>query len=159
MLNIRPVQPSDNEMLADIIRQCFQDFGAPTAGTVYEDPTTDDLYALFQKEKSVLWVAEWSGEVVGCCGIFPSKNLPNGYVELVKLYLSAEARGKGIGKALMLKSLESAKEFGYRKIYIESLPEFDTAVALYEKSGFIRLNHSIGQSGHPGCNVWMEKEL
>lgn len=159
MLNIRPVQPSDNEMLAKIIRQCFHDFGAPVAGTVYEDPTTDNLFALFRQEKSLLWVAEWEGEVVGCCGIFPSANLPEGYVELVKFYIRAEFRGKGIGKALMLKSLESAKEFGYRKIYIESLPKFDTAVSLYEKSGFIRLNHSIGQSGHPGCNVWMEKEI
>ena len=159
MLTIRPIQSSDNEILAKIIRQCFRDFGAPTAGTVFEDPTTDDLYALFREEKSVLWVAEWGGEVVGCCGIYPSDNLPEDYVELVKLYLSADARGKGIGKALMQKSIESAGKLGYSTIYIESLPEFDTAVSLYEKSGFIRLNHSIGQSGHPGCNVWMEKEI
>lgn len=159
MLTIRPIQSSDNEILAKIIRQCFRDFGAPTAGTVYEDPTTDDLYALFRKEKSVLWVAEWSGEVVGCCGIFPSENLLYGYVELVKLYLSADARGKGIGKALMIKSIESAGELGYTNIYIESLPEFDTAVSLYEKSGFLRLNNPIGNSSHPGCNVWMVKEL
>lgn len=159
MLAIRPIQPSDNENLAKIIRQCFHDFSAPTAGTVYEDPTTDDLYSLFQKEKSELWVAEWNEEIAGCCGIYPSDNLPNGFVEMVKFYLSAEARGKGIGKALMIKSIESAKEFGYTNIYIESLPEFDTAVSLYEKSGFIRLNNPIGNSSHPGCNVWMVREV
>lgn len=159
MLIIRPIQPSDNLILAKIIRQCFHDFSAPTSGTVYEDPTTDDLYSLFRKEKSVLWVAEWDEEVVGCCGIFPSDNLPDGYVELVKFYLLSEARGKGIGKALMEKSIESASEFGYSKIYIESLPEFDTAVSLYEKSGFTRLDKAIGESGHPGCDVWMKKEL
>ncbi len=47
MLTIRPIKSSDNKKLADIIRQCFHDFGAPTVGTVYEDPTTDDLYSLF----------------------------------------------------------------------------------------------------------------
>ena len=159
MLTIRPIQSSDNEILAKIIRQCFRDFGAPTAGTVFEDPTTDDLYALFREEKSVLWVAEWGGEVVGCCGIYPSDNLPEDYVELVKLYLSADARGKGIGKALMQKSIESAGELGYTNIYIESLPEFDIAVSLYEKSGFIRLKTPMGATGHPGCNVWMVKKL
>ena len=159
MLTIRPIQSSDNEILAKIIRQCFRDFGAPTAGTVFEDPTTDDLYALFREEKSVLWVAEWGGEVVGCCGIYPSDNLPEDYVELVKLYLSADARGKGIGKALMQKSIESAGKLGYSTIYIESLPEFDIAVSLYEKSGFIRLKTPMGATSHPGCNVWMVKEL
>ena len=159
MLTIRPIQSSDNEILAKIIRLCFRDFGAPTAGTVFEDPTTDDLYALFREEKSVLWVAEWGGKVVGCCGIYPSDNLPEDYVELVKLYLSADARGKGIGKALMQKSIESAGKLGYSTIYIESLPEFDIAVSLYEKSGFIRLKTPMGATGHPGCNVWMVKKL
>lgn len=58
MLAIRPIRPSDNEILAKIIRQCFHDFNAPTAGMVFEDPTTDDLFSLFQNEKSMLWVAE-----------------------------------------------------------------------------------------------------
>lgn len=159
MLTIRPVQPTDNQKLATIIRQCFHDFGAPTSGTVYEDPTTDDLFSLFLREKSVLWVAEWDDDLVGCCGIYPSDNLPKGCVELVKLYMAATARGKGIGKALMLKSMESAKEFGYGSIYIESLPEFHVAVSLYEKSGFVRLNQSLGATGHSGCNVWMEKKI
>lgn len=159
MLTVRPIQPSDNERLAKIIRQCFHDFSAPTAGTVYEDPTTDDLYSLFKREKSVLWVAECDGEVVGCCGIYPSENLPKEYVELVKFYLSAGARERGIGKTLMLKSIESAREFGYRKIYIESLPEFDKAVLLYEKHGFVHLEKAVGNTAHPGCNVWMEREV
>lgn len=159
MLAIRPIRPSDNEILAKIIRQCFHDFNAPTAGTVFEDPTTDDLFSLFQNEKSMLWVAEWNKEVVGCCGIFPSASLPSGYVELVKFYLSSDARGKGIGRALMMKSIESAIEFGYSKIYIESLPEFDTAVSFYKKSGFVQLKKPIGNSSHPGCNIWMIKKL
>ncbi len=159
MLKIRPVQPEDNEILAKIIRQCFRDFNAPTAGTVYEDSTTDDLYSLFRKDKSVLWVAAWNGEIAGCCGIYPSAGLPEGCVELVKLYVSAEARGKGIGKALMQHSMLSAAGFGYTRIYIESLPEFDKAVTLYEKSGFIHLTEPSGQSAHPGCNVWMMKSL
>ncbi|MHB9055421.1 MAG: GNAT family N-acetyltransferase [Paludibacteraceae bacterium] len=136
MLTIRPIRPTDNQKLAIIIRQCFHDFSAPTCGTVYEDPATDDLFSLFRREKSVLWVAQWDDDVVGCCGIYPSDNLPEGCVELVKLYMTATARGKGTGKALMQKSMESAKEFGYSSIYIESLPEFHIAVSLYEKIRF-----------------------
>lgn len=136
MLIIRPIQQSDNKSLATIIRRCFHDFGAPTAGTVYEDPTTDDLFSLFTKEKSLCWVAEAHGKMLGCCSLFPEYELPEGTVELVKFYLAASARGKGIGKALMENTIGSAREFGYQSIYIESLPEFSIAVSLYEKYGF-----------------------
>ena len=75
--------------------------------------TTDALFELFQTPKAELWTAELDGEIVGCCGIYPTKNLPKGCVELVKFYLAKAARGKGIGKLLMEKSLEVAKEYGY----------------------------------------------
>jgi putative acetyltransferase len=80
-------------------------------------------------------------------------------VELVKFYLSRDSRGKGIGKDLMEKCIHSAREFGYTKIYLESLPQFSRAVTMYEKLGFITLDHPLGESGHRTCHIWMLKEL
>ena len=48
-IQIRKVQKSDNENLAKIIRSCFHDFKVSTAGTVYEDSTTDHLFELFSE--------------------------------------------------------------------------------------------------------------
>lgn len=158
--NFRPIQPSDNATLAKIIRSCFHDFEVKcTAGTVYTDPTTDDLYSLFQTPKSKLWVAEANDEIVGCCGIFPTENLPKVCTELVKFYISNEGRGKGIGRLLLEKTIETAQEFGYSQIYLESIPEFSTAVSIYEKQGFRYLNQPLGNTGHDGCNLWMLKEM
>jgi putative acetyltransferase len=53
-----------------------------------------------------------------------SVGLPKNCTELVKFYITAKSRGKGIGKLLMEKSIESAKEMGYSAIYLESLPDF-----------------------------------
>lgn len=156
---IRKIEEKDNDKVAKVIRGCFRDFNAPTAGTVFEDPTTDDLYGLFRKEKSVLYVAEEEGEVYGCCGIYPTENLPQDTAELVKFYVSSNARGKGIGRTLMELSLEFAKQAGYKNLYIESLPEFDKAVSIYEKQGFKKLQQPLGETGHPGCNIWMMKEI
>ena len=156
---IRKIEESDNLLLARIIRKAFEEYGAPTQGTVYSDPTTDDLYHLFKAEKSVLWVALEDGIIAGCCGIYPTKGLPEKCVELVKFYLSAESRKKGIGKALLAKNLESARLFGYTKLYLESLPHFSDAINLYEKQGFLRLNEPLGESGHNACDVWMIKDL
>ena len=42
-------------------------------------------------------VIEENGEVMGGCGYYPTEGLPDGYAELVKLYLSPKVRGKGYG--------------------------------------------------------------
>jgi putative acetyltransferase len=156
---IRPVEKKDNLQLAGIIREVFEEHDAPREGTVYSDPTTDNLCELFLKPKSILWVAVSNNEPVGCCGIYPSEGLPADCAELVKFYLSANARGKGIGKELMQKCIRSAIDFGYRQLYLESLPHFEKAIGIYEKEGFVRLNKPLGASEHKTCSIWMLKEL
>jgi len=158
-MNIRRVEKSDNKHLANLIRKVFEEHDAPREGTVYSDPTTDNLYGLFQPKESVLWVAEINGEILGCCGVYQTEGLPENCAELVKFYLSKQARGKGIGKALLEKSIESAKEFGYTDLYIESMPEFSKAIQLYERFGFLKLDKALGFSGHTSCNIWMLKNL
>ncbi len=158
-VSIRKIRKEDNTTLAGIIRKTFDEHGAPKEGTVYTDPTTDNLFQLFSKPGSILWVAEVDGEVSGCCGIYPTDGLEPDCVELVKFYLKNEVRGRGAGKELMQKCFISAREKGYRKIYLESLPQFAKAVSMYEKLGFVTLDHPLGNSGHRTCHIWMLKEL
>lgn len=159
MTILRKVEKSDNALLAQMIRKVFHEFKAPKKGTVYSDPTTDHLYELFQQPKSVLWVAEVDGVPMGCCGIYPTEGLPENCVELVKFYLALDIRGHKIGKILMEKSIDSAKELGYTQIYLESLPHYALAINMYEKNGFKHLEAPLGNSGHSTCNIWMLKAL
>ncbi len=158
-MQIRPIEPEDNEELAKVIRTALAEFGANKPGTVYFDPTTDALFELFRTPNSFYYVALVDGKVVGGCGIFPTDNLPDGTCELVKLYLAKEARGTGLGKQLMEISLSWAKENGYTQVYLESMPELAKAVSIYEKVGFKALDHPLGNSGHCGCDIWMLKKL
>jgi len=158
-LIIRTVKPRDNSCLAKMVREVFLEHGAPKIGTVYSDPTTDNFYDFFKADKSILWVAEMDNELSGCCGIYPTEGLDADTAELVKLYLPATARGKGIGKKLMEQSILSAIEFGYKKLYLESLPQFSKAVSMYLKQGFQKIDRPMGNSGHTSCNIWMIKEL
>ncbi|MCC6289293.1 MAG: GNAT family N-acetyltransferase [Chitinophagaceae bacterium] len=158
-MDIRAIAITDNAPLAKMIRAVFEEYNAPKCGSVYSDPTTDNLFDLFQKEKSILWVAEMEGKIVGCCGVYPTEGLPANCVELVKFYLAAHARGKGIGKALMQKSIESAEQFGYSTIYLESFPDFSDAISIYEKRGFKKIDKPLGNSGHTSCNIWMLKNI
>ncbi|HQV67245.1 MAG TPA: GNAT family N-acetyltransferase [Saprospiraceae bacterium] len=158
-MQIRHIKKDDNVFLAKMIRSVFEEYNAPQVGTVYSDPTTDNLFELFQTEKSILWVAEIEHEIIGCCGIYPTSGLPKNCAELVKFYITTKSRSKGIGKLLMEKSIESAKEMGYSAIYLESLPDFSMAISIYEKQGFKHLDQPMGESGHTSCNIWMVKEI
>lgn len=158
-MKIRPIQPKDNLLLFEMIQQVFVEFDAPRAGTVFSDPTTKNLFELFNEEKAHCFVVEENGIVQGCCGIFPTKGLPQGCTELVKFYLPNSARGKGYGKRLMQECEEKAIQLGYSQIYIESLPDFDKAVSIYKKNGYKQLDHPLGESGHFGCDIWMVKNL
>lgn len=155
----RNIEQRDNKELADLIRTVFREFKIDRPGTVYFDPTTDNLYELFRKSGSFYLVAEENGVIAGGCGIYPTPGLPEGCAELVKLYLLPAWRGKGIGRLLLEKCIDWAKRSGYKQIYLESLPELDKAVSMYLKSGFRHINHPLGNSGHFGCNIWMVKDL
>jgi len=158
-VTIRTIQPGDNQALAVIIRNALTEFGANKPGTVYYDATTDALYNLFQQQGSIYYVAEANGELMGGAGIFPSPGLPTDTCELVKMYLSPNARGKGMGKMLIEKALEFARNAGYLKVYIETMPELRKAMSVYEKFGFKYLDGPMGNTGHFGCGIWMLKEL
>ncbi len=159
MESIRFIEPKDNVALAAVIRAALTEFGANKPGTVYFDPTTDNLSALFETPGSVYYVAEKDNEILGGCGIFPTVGLPDKTCELVKLYLAPGSRGTGLGKALMLKAMAWAKEAGYEQVYLETMPELSNAVTMYEKLGYNRLPKSLGNSGHDGCSIWMLKAL
>ena len=158
-ISIRKIEPTDNLALAKIIRDALTEFKANKPGTVYFDDSTDHLYELFQQEKGIYNVAIDNDQVVGGGGIVHTTGLEMDTCELVKLYLSPAARGKGIGRALMQKFLEEAKNAGYKKVYLETMPELISAIPLYEQFGFTYLTGALGNSGHSGCDIWMIKSL
>lgn len=158
-LLIRPIQQSDNPHLAVIIRNTLAEFGAANPGTVFFDATTDALYELFQTEKSAYFVAEADGKILGGGGIFPTENLPEDTCELVKMYLLPEARGIELGRTLIEKCLETAADFGYKQVYLETLDELHLALKIYAKFGFEYLKAPLGETKHFGCGLWMLKKL
>ena len=158
-VNIRNILQSDNAALAKIVKDTMAEFGVNRPNTVYYDPTTNALYEMFQKERAIYNVAEINNEIAGGAGIYPTDGLPDDTCELVKMYLVPKARGLGLGRILIEKCLQQAKDLGYKKIYLESMPELKQALKVYEKFGFEYLKGPMGNSGHTGCDLWMLKEL
>ena len=96
---------------------------------------------------------------MGGGGLFPTEGLPHDTCELVKMYLLPHVRGKGFGRMIIEKCMEQASEIGYKKIYLETMPELKPALKTYAKFGFEYIPGPMGNSGHTGCSLWMLKQL
>ena len=156
---IRKIEPKDNLKIASVIRNIFEELDAPKVGTAYADPHLDTLFEVYQAKNEIYFIVEEDGIILGGCGIGNLIDSEFKICELQKMYLAKEARGKGIAKELMQKCLEFAKQVGYDKCYIETLPFMKDAQKLYVKSGFAYIDAPLGSTGHNACDVFMIKDL
>lgn len=159
LAEIRTIEPKDNATIAKILRNTLMEHGAAKPGTAYFDESTDKLFEYFQKPNCAYFVATVENHVVGGVGIYPTDGLPSGICELVKMYIDKDFRGFGIGKSLLSKAVSFAKSNNYEAIYLESMPELDKAVSIYNHMGFKSLNAPLGNTGHFSCPIWMLLEI
>ncbi len=77
----------------------------------------------------------FDGEKIAGCIAF--RRIDDEICEMKRLYLREESRGAGLGKRLIERLTKEAKEIGYRKMRLDTLPEkMPRAVALYKEFGF-----------------------
>jgi putative acetyltransferase len=158
-LKIREIQKQDNQQIAQVIRRVLIEHDVPKVGTAYADPQLDFMYETYKNQKSIYFVVENDGKIIGGAGVSQLENSDENICELQKMYFLDEARGKGIGFQMMEKCLAKATEFGYQNCYLETMPNMHDAQKLYAKVGFEYLSAPMGNTGHSSCLVWMIKEL
>jgi putative acetyltransferase len=156
---IREIQPDDNFQVAKVIRTVLEEFNVPKVGTAYADPELDCMFETYQKDRSAYLVIENENKIIGCAGIAPLANGASDVCELQKMYFLPETRGLGLGSQMMEACLQKAKDFGFAKCYLETMPYMEAAQKLYRKSGFEYLDKPMGCTGHSSCPVWMIKTL
>ena len=157
--SIRKINKEDNAEVAQLIRAIFDELEIPKVGTAYEDPYLDLMCEEYNKARSVYYVVENNGKIVGAAGIAPLQNEAENICELQKMYFLPEARGIGIGTEMMDVCLQRAKNLGFEKCYLETMPFMLDAQKLYKKAGFEYIDAPMGSTGHVSCPVWMLKEL
>jgi putative acetyltransferase len=157
---IREIELKDNEQVAKVIRKVLVDLGVPKVGTAYADKALDSMFENYTSLRSSSFVVVENDEILGCAGIAPLENYDGNEVcELQKMYFLEAARGKGFGAKMMETCLQKAKDYGFEKVYLETMPYMEAAQKLYKKSGFNYIDAPMGNTGHYSCPVWMLKAL
>lgn len=158
-MKIRPILPQDNQIIKEIIQSVIMEHGAPKIGTAYSDAATQAMYEHYQKPRSVYFVVEVAGAVIGGAGVAQLDNYDGNICELQKMYLRPDARGKGYGKALIEKCLQTALNYCFDAMYLETMSNMLDAQALYKHMGFDFLDGPLGNTGHFSCPIQMMKQL
>lgn len=158
-LIIREIQKKDDPKIAQTIRDVLIEMGVPKVGTAYEDVSLDHMTETYNHPRMKYFVVADGSKIVGGAGIAPLANYEGNICELQKMYFLPEARGRGAGTQMMQYCLSFARESGFEKCYLETMPYMDDARKLYTKVGFEFIDEPMGDTGHYSCNVWMLKDL
>lgn len=156
---IREIKPEDNIQIEAIIATCFDEFALPKAGSSLEDDDVKKMHHGFQAKSAAYFVVEENGKVLGGGGVKQLKGAQRNICELQKMYFHPDARGKGYGRKLFDKCIQTAKDLGYKSCYLESASQLESAIKLYTMNGFKHMEKPMGNTGHTICGVYMIKEL
>ena len=106
------------------ISLCFQNF----------DDEVANLPADYRMPNGRLLIAIKDGDVVGCIAL---RKLTDDACEMKRLFLRPQFRGEGLGREMVQRIIDEAREIGYERMRLDTLPRWmDQAIALYEQFGF-----------------------
>jgi putative acetyltransferase len=154
LFRIREATAADAPRVREIIFAALLEHGLePDPGGTDADLYELEAYYGQPGRRFDVLVEEATGAVIGSVALVP---VDAGEAELRKMYLAAEHRRRGLGRAMLGHALHVARELGYRRVRLETATCLDAAIRLYEQYGFERLDCGA----HAGrCDVVMARDL
>jgi putative acetyltransferase len=143
-----PFQPTHTDGFRALVADTLREFGFEPDPEL--DAELDDPAASY----AALWVAVDGDEVVGSAAL---RDLGNGRVELKRMYLRPDQRGRGLGRELLALALEWARAHGQRAVRLDTSERMVAAQRLYEAHGFERIAGDAPRQGQ--CRLLYELRL
>jgi len=114
-----------NEYATELaINMCFQNF----------DEELRTLPGKYAPPDGRLLLAYTDKELAGCIAL---RKLDDRTCEMKRLFIRPKFRGKGYGRKMIDSLIEQARDIGYERMWLDSLPgKMDAAIALYRQLGF-----------------------
>ena len=134
MIEIRPAQGPDDFATA---RRLFQEYAATLGidldfqGFAAEVAQLPGKYAPPAGRLLLAWLGS---EAVGCIAL---RAIDARSCEMKRLYVQPRARGTQLGRQLALRICQEARDAGYARICLDTLPSMAAAQGLYATLGFV----------------------
>ncbi len=169
-LEIRPATSADAVLIAELSRKTFYETFAHLNSKenmdkfMNEQFTTAKLEAEVENKAFSFFIAYADDQPAGYLKLSEteeSRELDGKKaIEIARIYADTALIGKGVGKALMQKALETAAAKGCELIWLGVWEENKRAIEFYKKWGFVQFGTHVFWVGDDPQTDWlMKKEM
>jgi GNAT superfamily N-acetyltransferase len=131
-VELRDAQPEDLAGVRGLIEEYVRSLGVDLGFQEIETELSD-LAAAYAPPRGGILVGVAGGQLAGCVALRP---LEPGTCEMKRLYVRPPFRRTGLGKRLAVAAIEKARDLGYDRMRIDTLPQMQAARRLYAELGF-----------------------
>jgi putative acetyltransferase len=134
-MNLFPVEAVDTDKVGDV-RGLFVEYAAALGADFCVQGFEDELANLpgaYAPPRGRLLLAREGDAAVGCVALRP---LAEDICEMKRLYVRPVYRSSGVGRRLVEAIIAAAREIGYRRMRLDTLPKLAAARQLYRTLGF-----------------------
>ena len=141
MVEIVEFEKRYNNAINDFIISIYvEEFGFENHRCIIENEDNE----IYINRGGNLWLAIDNNEIVGTIAVYKYNDE---YMELKKLYVKEEYRGKGLSKELYNKVIEFCLKEKYKKVFLGTYEKMSSAINFYLKNGFKELEYAKKNDG------------
>ena len=115
-----------------LVREMLEEYGRATNVDLSFQDFDHELASLPYEYDPIL-VARSDGEAAGCVAL---RKIDDTTCEMKRLYVRPSFRGRDIGRSLAVAIIAEAKQKGFVRMRLDTLPAMQSAMSLYESLGF-----------------------
>ena len=110
------------------------------------DPTLNlDLNDIAASYNDATFLVAWlDGRIIGSGALIPKSDQ---VAEIVRMSVAPELRRLGIGKKILARLCQEAKELGFQRIVLETTSTWSDVIGFYKRFGFRVTHHQEGSFG------------
>lgn len=138
-LEIRRVGPEDAPAIARVLQDAFFEFKPLYTDGGFAATTRDVEKILERMRQGPVWMALRNDIVVGTVSAVTKGDS----IYIRGMAVLPTARGSGAGARLLKQVEDWAKGEGYSRLFLSTTPFLSSAIRLYEKSGYRRIDDSV----------------
>ena len=153
MLEFRPC-PLDEQPAAALVQAMRDEIAALYEGLELDGPDMPKAGPGELRPPGGTFVVGYEDGVAVCCGGF--KALPGGVCEIKRMFVTAQARGRGVGRALLVELERLAFELGHALVRLDTGPRQPHAQRMYERAGYRQIENF---NANPMATYFAEKAL
>lgn len=147
MIRIRRAEPGDAAALCELAERVGREPGAwLLTSEMWRSPADERRYlrAIRRHPDAAVFVVDDDGAIVGRLSVARDPHPASRHVADLGLMVAESHRRRGIGRALLERSVEWAHGAGVRKLELHVFPWNRPGIALYESFGFVREGYRKG---------------